>query len=892
MSYLTPPRLTFAGRFQVDVSTVNNDPEHFDVANFRSSSWRTGEGPVDGWWNPSGTNAFRLVDAIVRSATASTGELSTDSAFDGAIGMGVRDADHRVPGRMVDLDPDNQLVPAVWGWRIEITDVTGRPVLAGSYEPSSMMEMWLRVAGGVPDSGFAAAYQSVLTDLEWGDTSGSDVLDELHRDSPDRLSMRFVLDGVDDDPTSPTVTIGRIIGAIGRHDPTEPHGFVAARHLDPSLTPLSDPSATPPHVNSCVVAIDGTTAWIDLSNSLPTSSPGGPLVDVGNLRLAVAGAGPGDPPTLLGTIQYQSDDWLESTAGIVGIEIGDHAQDERPLQVIGSTGVVLTEPDDGLWLRFDQNTFRFDPGQQQTARLYARRFGRPAPGVDVALAFDSSLLDAQTVIDPRRPGPRLVGQPTTAVDVPSQVTTGDDGTADVTIAASDPGLPRDYIDGQVYQVVYRAGPTPPPAGSVVEPSRMLNLRVFSGTDVPARPSWVRDVGPIFQQYAALFPVMKPIIDLANYGEVASKARLVEFALSADITDPRYMPVTRDLSSAKRSMLLSWLAAPILFDRADPVDLRRALQVAIELEHATLPPYLTALFSIKPGSNRHIALLLNSVVREEMGHLVMAANILVAIGGSPQIGRHGFTPRYPGPIPGGIGDHTTLRLRRLSYSQIRDLFLTIERPGVVAETVAHQLSPGVSSYRESQTIDELYTAIADSIRMLSESGAITFGRTDHQVTEWLGGQRLAPVTSCDDALAQIETIRHEGAGVGPRDPRASEGERLGHYYRFAEILEGRTLVHDGESWAFRGDEIPLDESGIWPMVDDPDLESFPAGSRAAVEAASFRASYQALLDQLHVAFNGRPAAIGDAIAAMHSVGILGRRLASMPIGDGLTAGPVF
>ena len=117
--------------------------------------------------------------------------------------------------------------------------------------------------------------------------------------------MRFVLDGVDDDPTSPTVTIGRIIGAIGRHDLSEPHGFVAGRHLDPSYTAPSDPTATPPHVNSCVVAIDGTTAWIDLSNSLPTSSPGGPLVDVGSLRLALAGAGPGDPPELLGTIPYR-----------------------------------------------------------------------------------------------------------------------------------------------------------------------------------------------------------------------------------------------------------------------------------------------------------------------------------------------------------------------------------------------------------------------------------------------------------------------------------------------------------------------------------------------------------------------------------------------------------
>jgi hypothetical protein len=30
MSYLGLPRLTFAGQFQADPSTVNNDPEHFD----------------------------------------------------------------------------------------------------------------------------------------------------------------------------------------------------------------------------------------------------------------------------------------------------------------------------------------------------------------------------------------------------------------------------------------------------------------------------------------------------------------------------------------------------------------------------------------------------------------------------------------------------------------------------------------------------------------------------------------------------------------------------------------------------------------------------------------------------------------------------------------------
>ncbi|UJB32655.1 hypothetical protein [Chromobacterium sp. Beijing] len=34
MSYLQFPRLAFSGQFQSDVSTVNNDPRHYDNATF------------------------------------------------------------------------------------------------------------------------------------------------------------------------------------------------------------------------------------------------------------------------------------------------------------------------------------------------------------------------------------------------------------------------------------------------------------------------------------------------------------------------------------------------------------------------------------------------------------------------------------------------------------------------------------------------------------------------------------------------------------------------------------------------------------------------------------------------------------------------------------------
>ncbi len=77
---------------------------------------------------------------------------------------------------------------------------------------------------------------------------------------------------------------------------------------------------------------------------------------------------------------------------------------------------------------------------------------------------------------------------------------------------------------------------------------------------------------------------------------------------------------------------------------------QALQLAIELEHSTIPPYLTALYSIMPDANVEVAGLIRSIVVEEMLHMALVANIFIAIGGSPNIGHSKFVPQYPGPLP--------------------------------------------------------------------------------------------------------------------------------------------------------------------------------------------------------------------------------------------------
>ena len=50
------------------------------------------------------------------------------------------------------------------------------------------------------------------------------------------------------------------------------------------------------------------------------------------------------------------------------------------------------------------------------------------------------------------------------------------------------------------------------------------------------------------------------------------------------------------------------------------DLHYYLKQAMVIEHATLPPYLTALYSLKPGSNLEAFHIIRDIDVEEMLHL--------------------------------------------------------------------------------------------------------------------------------------------------------------------------------------------------------------------------------------------------------------------------------
>jgi hypothetical protein len=78
---------------------------------------------------------------------------------------------------------------------------------------------------------------------------------------------------------------------------------------------------------------------------------------------------------------------------------------------------------------------------------------------------------------------------------------------------------------------------------------------------------------------------------------------------------------------------------------------------MKLEHATIPPYLTALYSLKPGTNLEAFHIIRQVAVEEMLHLTLVANVLNAVGGEIEktLTADDFVPKYPTFLPTGATD---------------------------------------------------------------------------------------------------------------------------------------------------------------------------------------------------------------------------------------------
>lgn len=328
------------------------------------------------------------------------------------------------------------------------------------------------------------------------------------------------------------------------------------------------------------------------------------------------------------------------------------------------------------------------------------------------------------------------------------------------------------------------------------------------------------------------------------------------------------------------------------------DLYEHLQAAIELEHATIPPYLCALYSIKPGSNQAASDILRSVVVEEMLHMTLACNVLNAIGGRPNIDQGDFVPDYPAHLPGETD--FVVDLRAFSVEAV-ETFLKIERPSRSHEPLSEERRQQRQAWKmlgkgdTYHSIGEFYRAIEEQLRVLSREYGderLFAGDRSRQIRQFGSLEKRIEVFDLDTALRALEQIIDQGEGV-VHSLYDEDGE-LAHFFRIQQLVLGRYYQSGDHPDAPSGASLQVEWEQVYPIVPNLKVAQIPPDSELYHRAVGFNRLYTQVLKQLHKAFNGQPELLKTAGRNMlqlkdEALALVQKPMIGLP---GFYAGPTF
>ncbi|XAT60822.1 ferritin-like family protein [Rhodobacteraceae bacterium Araon29] len=316
-----------------------------------------------------------------------------------------------------------------------------------------------------------------------------------------------------------------------------------------------------------------------------------------------------------------------------------------------------------------------------------------------------------------------------------------------------------------------------------------------------------------------------------------------------------------------------------------------MQSAVALEQATLPLYLSAMFSLEV-QNYTTYNLIRSVVMEEMVHMAIACNILSAMGVKPSIKT--LNPGGPSKgLPGGAEPDSQVIFAKLSKPQLKN-FLRLEAPTfLLPEKYGREDYPSIGAlYGQIKAAmrdnaDEINTTARKVLAAPADTYPNQVGDNIGFTTFTLDDPRM-PV---EQFLDGIDEIIEQGEGSDAEDLYAEdyEGEES-HYARFAEIYFGAKmqvpaskpkLTPETEAEFFKGHPVP------WPVVTnvlavpsdgyDALLNADPNGAEVRKTIENFDNTYVSIMDDLDAMWNG-PAAqswssFGKAVASMTDMRVL-------------------
>jgi Ferritin-like len=334
-----------------------------------------------------------------------------------------------------------------------------------------------------------------------------------------------------------------------------------------------------------------------------------------------------------------------------------------------------------------------------------------------------------------------------------------------------------------------------------------------------------------------------------------------------------------------------------------------LYAAIQLEHATIPTYLIALYSIHPGTNLDAVQVLRVIAVEEMLHMTLAANLLNATGGKVDLTQAGFVPSFPTYLPNGETDFQVNR-ERFSRRAV-ETFLQIERP-------ARPKDPGQGSVKRAKnrvnllpkarsedgedlhfySIGDFYHAIQLGIEHLCNArgeAKVFSGDRARQVTSeyyYSGGGEINPVYDLASAKTAIRMISEQGEGY---EGEILDFEReISHYYRLDQLVKGRHYLPGDLRDQPTGDPVEVNWDAAYPVKTNVTLADLPKDSEVYRTAKEFNQIYKDFLASLTAAFSGQRELLLPAVGGMFKIKEKALQLIRNPIpgGGGLYAAPTF
>jgi ferritin-like protein len=331
-------------------------------------------------------------------------------------------------------------------------------------------------------------------------------------------------------------------------------------------------------------------------------------------------------------------------------------------------------------------------------------------------------------------------------------------------------------------------------------------------------------------------------------------------------------------------------------------LRELLEAAVRLELATIPPYLCALYSVHPGTNVEATMVVRSVVVEEMLHMILAGNVLNAIGGTPRVSGPDYAPHYPHELPDGV----ILDLLPFSPAAVES-FLQVENPKYKAEAAKAEHVEGrrdtvhashvLKLADRPDTIGAFYAEIEAGLKeVAAEIGekALFCGDPARQIGGdyyYAAGGAPVIVTDLESACRALQEVVEQGEGEMTSAFDADDD--LAHYYRFEQLKYGRSYQPGDGVGIPTGPPVEVDFDAAYPMLPNPRLDEFADPDlRAIVEQANRQ--WSLLLIQIDEAFDGSPAALIPAVHTMFRLrdAMLVLHANPMPGHIGYHAGPTF